>query len=303
MSQYKDLINKYSAGKKITDEELLKIQKGLIFLLDEIVRVCDKYDLKPFLIAGNLLGKVRHNGFIPWDDDLDLGMLREDYNKFVDVFEKELSHRYVISAPFDGYKATNRFIQVGRKGTVLQSCNATSDSEDIVTNHLYIDIFPFDYVPDNAFIRRVKGIWCNLLMAIAGSVGFVEGASKESKAIFKHSFKGRIELYTRLVAGNLLSFKPFTNWAIAVNKAVERKKHSGLIGNAVGRKHFFGETVCAEDFLPLKRTEYCGIDLYQPNNPEVYLKAMYGDYMEIPPIEKRESHNAVNIFIPDEMLR
>ena len=302
MSEYKRLINLYEIGDPISDDDLKKIQRGLVYLLGEIVKVCDEHNMKPFVIAGSLIGKVRHDGFIPWDDDLDLGMVRDDYDKFIDIFEKELSERYVISAPFKGYNATNRFIQLGRKETVLQAADAVSDSQDLVTNHLYIDIFPFDYVPDNALLRKLKGIYCNFLMSIAGSVSYMETRNDSIDGLFKHDLKGRIELIARVILGKLFAFRTTSEWMTIVNNAVRCKKRGKYIANTVGRRHYFGEMIKTCDVLPLTKSNYCGVKIAEINNPDAYLTTLYGKYMEIPPIEKRECHHAVKIDIPDYMI-
>ncbi len=301
MSQYKVLINKYTTGKVVSDEELLMMQKSLVFMLKEIVQACNKYGLRPFVVGGNLLGKIRHGGFIPWDDDLDIGMLREDYNKFIEVFDRELSDRYVISAPFKGYDAHNRFIQVGRKGTILKSSNSSSDDDNIPTNHLYIDIFPYDYVSGNPVVRKLKGTKCDILMGIAGAVSFKKERNKHMDVIFKHTLKGRFELFARIVIGAVFSYRSVSSWMRKVNKAVENEKPNSYIACLVGRGHYFGELEKTAEILPLNESSYCGVKLYEINNPDAYLRTLYGDYMQIPPVEKRESHHAEKIYIPEEM--
>ena len=94
MSQFKRALNNQNSPK-LDANDLDRIHRCLLFLLKEVVDVCNRYDLKPFVICGNLIGKVRHNGFIPWDDDLDIGLLREDYDRFVDIFKQELADRFL----------------------------------------------------------------------------------------------------------------------------------------------------------------------------------------------------------------
>lgn len=82
-----------------SDEELKMIQKIELEILKEVIRVCSILKLNYFIIGGTALGAVRHNGFIPWDDDIDIGMLRSDYNKFIEFSEKYLNNRYYLQTP------------------------------------------------------------------------------------------------------------------------------------------------------------------------------------------------------------
>ena len=77
----------------MTEENLKSFQKLLLLIVDEIDRICKKYDIKYTLFAGSLLGAVRHKGIIPWDDDIDIAMPREDFEYFFRVCEKELDHK------------------------------------------------------------------------------------------------------------------------------------------------------------------------------------------------------------------
>ena len=99
---YKDLINdSYPAADEhfLNNEEIVALQNVLLEILRDLMEVCEKNEIKPFLQGGTLLGKIRHNGFIPWDDDLDIGMCRKDYENFKKIFDNELSDKYILMVP------------------------------------------------------------------------------------------------------------------------------------------------------------------------------------------------------------
>lgn len=298
MSYYKKILNENTIGHKLEEQEIKKIQECLLILLNEIMEVCDKYDIKPFLCGGNLIGLVRHNGFIPWDDDLDLAMLREDYEKFSDVFDKELSDRYVISDPVGkNHRAYNRFIQIGRKNTELYSMYSSDEDELRPTNHIFIDIFPLDYVDNNRIIRSVKGIYANFLMMIGGCVLFKKDINKKSAEVFKKTIRGRIELIIRMIIGTIFSFKSLNYWFHCLDRIIKGRKETNYLGLTVGTNYYFGEIYRKNVILPLKKVDYCGVKVYSPNDVDSYLKKEFGDYMEIPPVEKRECHHILNFKV------
>ena len=81
-------MKKYNLSKPYNPEVLEKLNRVQISIISDFVKVCDKYDLKYFAVYGTALGAIRHKGFIPWDDDVDVAMLREDYDRFCSVFHK-----------------------------------------------------------------------------------------------------------------------------------------------------------------------------------------------------------------------
>ena len=124
-------------------EILDKLHITHIKILDEIVRICDENKLNYFLIGGTLLGAVRHKGFIPWDDDLDIAMPRKDYDKFLNIAKKQINNNYILE-----YNKTNRkywlpFAKVRLKNTLYVE-NTIKNYE--TNKEIWVDIFPIDNV-------------------------------------------------------------------------------------------------------------------------------------------------------------
>ena len=84
---------------EVSDSQRRKLQKAILEMYKDLLDVCNRYGITPYLIGGSALGAVRHEGFIPWDDDIDVGMIREDYNRFLEVFETEMATQYILNAP------------------------------------------------------------------------------------------------------------------------------------------------------------------------------------------------------------
>lgn len=132
----------YTAYDPKTLQRLHDVQ---VQMLKDVLRVCDKYSIPCFLIYGTAIGAVRHGGFIPWDDDIDVGMLREDFDKFCEIFPRELYHDYELLTPLIDNRYACTVCHVQKKGTTFIS----EVSKDLKCHlGIFMDIFPFDGVPD-----------------------------------------------------------------------------------------------------------------------------------------------------------
>ena len=136
-------------------ENQQKLHQCHIILLEEIKRICKKFDLKYYAIAGTLLGAVRHKGPIPWDDDMDIGMMREDYEKFLAAVKTELGDRFFLQN-FDTDKGYGlNFSKLLLLDTVMIERNAADSG---AYKCIYVDIFPLDNAPDDADLQEMINI-------------------------------------------------------------------------------------------------------------------------------------------------
>lgn len=271
---------------EIDDEMRKNIQCVLLEMYDDLANVCQAQNISLFLLGGSALGAVRHKGFIPWDDDLDVGMSRSDYEKFKTVFEEKLGDKYLLNAPnyIDLPKA--RFPKILKKGTVM--CEI-GDKKSPDAQGIFLDIFIIENTPDSNIARNVKGIISNMLEYIASQVYFYE--NKDETSIEFDKKVSPSGYYVRNLTGMLFSFYPAGKWFSIVDKFIQHKNSNSKYCNiATGRKHYFGEILPRKVYFDGTYGTFCGRKVLLPNDVDSYLKNLYGDYMQIPPPEKRERH-------------
>ena len=124
-------------------EVLRRLQLVLLDMLKDIDSVCRENGIEYFLDAGTCLGAIRHDGFIPWDDDVDLGMRRADYERFLEIAPAALGEGYVVAHPKSDKRVAGMFAKVWRKGTVFSTRETV---EAGLPQGIFVDIFPYDGV-------------------------------------------------------------------------------------------------------------------------------------------------------------
>ncbi len=285
----KEVLNQeglYDAAYELDDVERKKLQSVLLDMYRDLHKVSEKYNIKIFMAGGSLLGAVRHKGFIPWDDDLDIGITRADFGVLKKIFEKELSDKYILFSPNYKNRAISRFPQMVKRGTVMRESDfyAAGDKDGIKA-----DIFIMDNIPDNRIQRMVKGCFCNMLEFIIRQVQLTEERNPQTDELFRKL--GRMNYAVRLVTGYLFSFKKSHQWIDILDRIIRYHGTSHYCGMVTGRKHYFGETMLKKELFPLCRGKFEGEEVYLFKNTDYYLKRMYGNhYMQVPPVEKREKH-------------
>ena len=279
----------------LDDEARRTYQLFLLEIYKDIADVCKKYDLKIFVIGGTALGAVRHKGFIPWDDDLDTGMFREDYEVFKSIFHNELSDKYILNAPNYATNPIRGYTRILKKGTYYKDI---IDNNDTDVHHIFIDIFVLDNVPENSIIRAVKGKWCDFAFRVARCVYIWENRTEEVKEFYM--LGGKTNYYVRAITGILFSFCNSSKWYNLADHSAMWSKESDYCGIPTGRKRYLGEIMQKKEILPGIEFDFEDEKVLVFSNYDPYLKNLYGEYMKIPPENERERHPFCNIKYNEE---
>ncbi len=266
-------------------EQMQRLHSCHLILAGEIKRICEKHGIRYFIVAGTLLGAIRHGGFIPWDDDMDIAMLRSDYERFIEVAKTELSDKFFLQSFETDESFGLPFAKLMLEGTIFTE---RSTSKNTAHKGIYVDIFPFDNVPDDPkkqskqnkklyFLKRLLLAKQNYLIAEKGQ--FI-------KALVYFSLKA---------LGIFTSKKGLQNALLKEMKRYngESTKRICLFGGAYG---YFKESVEREWFTDVTELSFEDTSFSAPKKYIKYLEYFYGDYMALPPEDKRYNrHNVLKL--------
>lgn len=292
MKKAKNVYSRNFTEYRLTNKQLHDVQNRLLNAFLDIKKFCEENCIRYMMSGGSLLGTIRHEGFIPWDDDIDIMMTRNEYMKFSRLFDKYLSDKYFLAEPLKTDNYCYKMPKVYVKNTIFQTIiNAGYD----FYNMLSIDIFIIEYVPNSKIMQKLKGTIYNLAYK-AASVCFdykypspvIIKKAKENKEIHDY-YKGRrslgkffnyiggMKFYLKICDVIARSGKP-SDWygvpsAISYNKEILPKRVFDNLGTGI----------------------FCGISVSIPIDFDTYLKNLYGDYMRIPDLKNRETHVAYKI--------
>lgn len=270
----------------VSEQERKRLQGVVLEIYKDVYQLCKENQIDMFLIGGSAIGAVRHGGFIPWDDDLDVCIQRKDYLKFVKLFHDNLSTKYTLNAPNVTPNAKTRFTKILKKGTILKEIVDVSDRE---RQGIFLDIFILENVPNNKLVRMAKGYYCNFLEFISGQVYLYENCNERAKQLY--CLGGKMNYHTRMFIGKLFSFHSSSKWFDIVDRALQhgndRSTHCGI---PAGRGHYFKEILPRQVFLPAQIVKFEDAEAKIFNDIDADLRHLYGNYMQVPPPEKREKH-------------
>lgn len=280
----------YVDGIKAIDEVTLKkLQKILLEMVKDISEVLDAENIKWTLIAGSLLGAVRHDGFIPWDDDIDLLMEREEFEKLKMCFNEKLSDKYELKLPGDkGY--IYHYPQIYSKDYKIRTLQSVSQEG------LFIDVFLLENTYDDYFRRTLHGLKCTALLFI-DSVIRMRLCKENIIKYTKNNKKLKNAVQIRSIFSFIFSFMKFEKWLSVSDKCFSavKKKHKYVVIPS-GAKHFFGEMYDTSKMTKYKRHKFETEDWSILDDADYYLKLRYGDdYMKIPEEGDREYHSYIEI--------
>lgn len=264
----------------LTSEELKKVQQVELELLIEFDRICQKSNIRYSIDGGTLLGAIRHKGFIPWDDDADVILNREEYEKFSSVVDSELDTDKFYFQDLNRTKGYRwGYGKLRRKDTTFVRLNQEKMPYE---QGVFLDIFVCDNVPENYLLRCV----CNF-----------------NSFLFRKSFYSEVGIHTSTgiikIVYQILNKIPESTLKKYYQKYINfrNKKKSNWVkcltfpacNNKFGyKREWYEDTI---------KLTFEGISLMGCRKYDEYLTFLYGDYMEIPPVEKRKVHPISKLVI------
>ena len=258
----------------LSKEELRQLQLIQLELLEEVDRICKKCNIQYNIIAGTLLGAVRHGGYIPWDDDADVAFLRPDYEKFREACETELDTERIY---FQDYKNTKGYRwgygKLRRKGTVFLR---EHQEHMLYEQGIFIDIFPLDNVPDNYPLR----VWHNFHCFCIRKVLWAEVGKHADNNIVARKWYALLSCIPLSVV-----FRHYERFMVKWND--KKSKWVRILtfptpNTAYGYLKKWYESSAEYSFE--------GIKLRGMKEYDEYLSFKFGDYMTLPSMEKQKNH-------------
>lgn len=262
--------------EKFKLQQLRPCQLKQLSILEDIDRICRKHGISYWLDGGSLLGAVRHGGFIPWDDDIDIAMPLEDSRRFADVAPAELRDGLALQTPETEHTREPIMKVRDLNSFYVEGC------EDFSLNYskgLFVDIFPMIDYPD------VSKRFCKK---------YGKGMSKCYSILHhSHQYSWRALFEFFYFGMKFMYYKAAWHTAFALRKSGTYMSNI-LINNGYGIMHR------RDSIFPLSTIEFEGKRFSAPANPDAYLTDLYRDYMQIPPKEKQKVHS---VFIMAELIK
>ena len=260
-----------------------ELQAKQLLILKHFIAVCEKHHLQYFLVGGSCLGAIRHQGFIPWDDDIDVGMPRDDYDKFIELQSEFEGTPYFIQT----FKSDPCYIY--NYGKLRDS--STTYIEKAYKNHrinhgVWIDIFPIDGMskeakPREKLAKRIRHVWFQVYFSYLPSL---------RRKVHKQTWLKDICL--NIVAGLFYIF----DIAHYRNKYVEKYVRKIPLSECAMAGNMFGfnmkrEAMDVKIYQEFIKVPFEDIEAYVPKDYDTYLRNLYGDYMKLPPVDKQVGHH------------
>lgn len=253
--------------KQLTGDEVKQVELGI---LDYIDAICKEHKIEYFLDYGTLLGAIRHKGFIPWDDDIDICMKRKDYERFISIMSNVQNPHYKLLSM---ETSSSYYYEFGKVVDTRVELNETG-TLNLPGMGVWVDVFPKDNLPKHHLWLK----WLVTIFVVCRVFAVYKRFPKKHSVLF----------YPVWLVSRLIGYKPFLN-LIKLFSTFDKDKETPYIGDLrdlTAKRYAWDREIFNKSVLvPFEGKEYPA-----PQKWDEYLKGLYGDYMKLPPEDKRIPH-------------
>lgn len=281
------MLSKWEGNMNNQRNDMKTIQERGLMILIEVDKICKKHNIRYFLEAGTLLGAVRHKGFIPWDDDVDVAMLRDDLESFLEIAQEELPKKYFVQTNDTDPNFPFGFTRI------IDTKSVFHDNESKYRTGFCLDVLPIDNADDNIYRHKL-----NIFM-----IKIIQGLSKSKIVLDMSNYKGpAIKMVVRMTSlvGNLFSTRLLMNMQkkIATLNNHKDTQYKCFYSYPFGYLNYlFPSKIYIEDEM----LEFEGNMFPVPKGWSEALTILFGDYMTPPPMDKRvPMHGYENVEFLDD---
>ena len=254
-----------------------KLQNTILIIADEVDRICKKHGIKYDMDGGTLLGAVRHKGFIPWDDDFDVGMKRCEYEKFLKACEKELDAEKYTLQTFKNRDYAFAFSKIHLNGTELKE-EFSKDAD--VHRGIFLDVFPYDNLPDGKIERKVFLIQNHILKNLIWVKGHYGTESQKKK----------LSYFLFILLGAFIPIEKLKRKREKLLRKYNNIETEECFTSDYPMYHLKNRWFKDLIDIQFEDRAFPGFKSY-----DEYLKTIFGDYMELPPEDKRMVHTTEDV--------
>lgn len=279
---------------QLTKDQLCLLQNELLKMFLDIKRIFDKYEIKYMMSGGSLLGTIRHNGFIPWDDDIDLMMTRAEFTRFRDLFHRELGDKYILVEPLSDPDYFSKMPKIFKKNTVFTEIS-TAGIDNF--HMMFIDVFIIESIPKPGFYRSILSLIYNLAFKGASvSIDYLYPSPVIEEKMRSNNDLRKYYNYRRRMGFIFSHVGGIKFYLTIVNKLASMYNETGWKGvpSAIS---YSREIFRDEVFTDITTGIFCGYEVNIPTHFDEYLNNLYGDYMKEPPVGQREVHAVYQMIL------
>ena len=267
------------------DTETLKhLQQVELMSLKDFVDTCEANNIRYFGFGGTAIGALRHKGFIPWDDDIDVCLPAEDFNKLLDIYDKEWSEKYSIMNTERDINYPFPTTRIMLKGT--QFCEEALAPLPLDLG-IFLDVYCFDNVSDDEkeYKKQAFDAWFWSHMRILVDV--------PRPVILADGIKGKLLKAAVTMGRGVCKLLHLSTQKMYEREQEARNRFAHVKTKRIAYLHDtdrFVNTYPVDEVFPVDKLDFDGIQVSFPNQNDKFLRMLYGDYMQMPPVEKRKNH-------------